>query len=423
MNRIEIRNGRLIDPLNNIDRPASLFIAEGRIASIGSAPEGFAAERIIDASGAVVCPGFIDLGARLNSIEAELAAAVAGGVTSVVVPPDTDPPLDEPELADRLVHRAADIGRARVLPLGALTLGLKGERLAELGGLARAGCVAFSQANRPVVDTESLMRALEYAATFGYAVWLQPQDHWLARNGIAHAGEVASRLGLAGIPVSAETSAIATLVQLARDTGVRLHLTRLSSGAGARLLEVARSEGVAVTGDVSIHHLHLTENDIGYFDSQARFDPPLRSQSDRQALSDAAARGVLAICSDHTPVGADDKLLPFGEAKPGATGLELLLPLTLKWATEAGVSLPKALARITADPAAILGSDRGQLAVGAVADVCVFDPEANWRLLPEALRSKGKNTPFLGYELQGRVTACLIGGRQVCSGSPVESSK
>lgn len=423
MNRIEIRNGRLIDPLNNIDRPASLFIAEGRIASIGSAPEGFAAERIIDASGAVVCPGFIDLGARLNSIEAELAAAVAGGVTSVVVPPDTDPPLDEPELADRLVHRAADIGRARVLPLGALTLGLKGERLAELGGLARAGCVAFSQANRPVVDTESLMRALEYAATFGYAVWLQPQDHWLARNGIAHAGEVASRLGLAGIPVSAETIAIATLVQLARDTGVRLHLTRLSSGAGARLLEVARSEGVAVTGDVSIHHLHLTENDIGYFDSQARFDPPLRSQSDRQALSDAAARGVLAICSDHTPVGADDKLLPFGEAKPGATGLELLLPLTLKWATEAGVSLPKALARITADPAAILGSDRGQLAVGAVADVCVFDPEANWRLLPEALRSKGKNTPFLGYELQERVTACLIGGRQVCSGSPVESSK
>lgn len=413
MNRIEIRNGRLIDPLNNIDRPASLFIAEGRIASIGSAPEGFAAERIIDASGAVVCPGFIDLGARLNSIEAELAAAVAGGVTSVVVPPDTDPPLDEPELADRLVHRAADIGRARVLPLGALTLGLKGERLAELGGLARAGCVAFSQANRPVVDTESLMRALEYAATFGYAVWLQPQDHWLARNGIAHAGEVASRLGLAGIPVSAETIAIATLVQLARDTGVRLHLTRLSSGAGARLLEVARSEGVAVTGDVSIHHLHLTENDIGYFDSQARFDPPLRSQSDRQALSDAAARGVLAICSDHTPVGADDKLLPFGEAKPGATGLELLLPLTLKWATEAGVSLPKALARITADPAAILGSDRGQLAVGAVADVCVFDPEANWRLLPEALRSKGKNTPFLGYELQGRVTACLICGRQV----------
>src|SRR5574343_312096 len=197
---IEIKNGRVIDPKNGIDRQnTSLFVAEGTVVGLGQVPAGFVADKTIDASGCVVCPGLIDLGARLNSIEAELAAAVAGGVTSVVVPPDADPPLDEPELADRLVHRGDEIGKARVLPLGALTLGLKGERLAELAGLKKAGCVAFSQANKPVVDTEALLRAMEYAATFDFAVWLQPQDYWQSRNGIAHEGEVASRLGLAGI--------------------------------------------------------------------------------------------------------------------------------------------------------------------------------------------------------------------------------
>jgi dihydroorotase len=195
---IEIKNGRVIDPKNAVDREnTSLFIVDRKIAGIGVAPAGFVAGQSIDASGCVVCPGLIDLGARLNSIEAELAAAVAGGVTSVVVPPDADPPLDEPELADRLVHRGKEIGKARVLPLGALTLGLQGERLSELAGLKKAGCVAFSQAKVPVVDTEALLRALEYAATFKFPVFLHPQDYWLSRNGIAHDGEVSSRLGLA----------------------------------------------------------------------------------------------------------------------------------------------------------------------------------------------------------------------------------
>ena len=414
--KIAIRNGRVIDPKHGFDGKADLFIADGKIAGIGQTPAGFSPDRSIDATGNVVCPGFIDLGARLHSIEAELAAAVAGGVTSVVVPPDADPPLDEPELADRLVHRAGDIGLARVMPLGALTVGLNGERLAELAGLAKAGCVAFSQAKRPVVDTEALLRALEYAATFGFAVWLQPQDHWLSRNGIAHAGEVASRLGLAGIPVSAETVAICTYLQLVRDTGVRLHLTRLSSAAGMRQVEQAQAEGLPVTCDVGVHHLHLTENDIGFFNSQARFDPPLRAQSDRDALSAGAAAGLAAICSDHTPVGADDKLLPFGEAKPGATGLELLLPLTLKWATHNRVPLPTALARLTVDPAAVIGIDCGHLGVGAAADICVFDPQADWRLTADKLVSKGKNTPFLGLELQGKVGLTLVGGKVVFDG-------
>lgn len=408
-----ILNGHIIDPKNGVDRLASLYIAAGKIAAIGDAPAGFVADKSIDASGYIVCPGLIDLGARLNSIQAELAAAVAGGVTSVVVPPDADPPLDEPELADRLVHRGEEIGKARILPLGALTLGLNGERLAELAGLKKAGCVAFSQANKPVVDTEALLRAMEYAATFGFAVWLQPQDYWLSRNGIAHEGEVASRLGLAGIPVAAETIAIATIVQLVRDTGCRVHLTRLSSAAGVALLTAARDEGLPVTFDIGIHHLLLTENDIGFFNPHARFCPPLRAQSDRLALSNAAAGGLAAICSDHTPVGADDKLLPFGEAKPGATGLELLLPLTLKWAEAAGVPLSAALARITCAPAEVLGLPLGQLGVGATADVCVFDPAANWLVTPEALKSRGKNSPWLGYAMNGQVRATLAEGRLV----------
>ncbi len=412
---IEIKNGRLIDPKNGVDRNTSLFVADGKVAGLDAAPAGFIAEQTIDAEGQVVCPGFIDLGARLNSIEAELAAAVAGGVTSLVVPPDADPPLDEPELADRLVHRGTEIGKARVLPLGALTLGLKGERLAELAGLKKAGCVAFSQANKQVVDTEALLRAMEYAATFGFAIWLQPQDYWLSRNGIAHEGEVSSRLGLAGIPVAAETIAIATIVQLVRDSGCRVHLTRLSSAAGVALVKQAMEEDLPISFDIGVHHLLLTENDIGFFNPHARFNPPLRAQNDRLALSTAAASGLAAICSDHTPVGADDKLLPFGEAKPGATGLEVLLPLTLKWAESLKLSLPAALARITSAPADVLGSERGQLAVGSIADICIFDPEATWQLTPEALRSRGKNSPWLGYMMSGKVQKTLVGGRVVYS--------
>jgi dihydroorotase len=413
---IEIRNGRVIDPKNGIDRHASLFIADGKIAGLGDAPAGFVAEQTLDATACVVCPGLIDLGARLNSIEAELAAAVAGGVTSVVVPPDADPPLDEPELADRLVHRGQEIGKARVLPLGALTLGLNGERLSELAGLKKAGCVAFSQANKPVIDTEALLRAMEYAATFDFAVWLQPQDHWLARNGIAHEGEVASRLGLAGIPVAAETIAIGTIVQLVRDTGCRVHLTRISSAAGIAQVQRAQHDGLPITCDIGVHHLLLTENDIGFFNPHARFSPPLRAQADRLALSAAAAAGLAAICSDHTPVGADDKLLPFGEAKPGATGLEVLLPLTLKWAEAARLGLSDALARITSAPAEILGLARGHLGNGAAADICIFDPEATWQLTPEALKSRGKNSPWLGYMMTGKVRHTLVNGRVVYGG-------
>ena len=410
---IHIKNGRLIDPAAGIDTPADVFIADGRIAAIGQPPAGFVAQRTLDAAGRVVCPGLVDLSTRLGGLETELAAAVAGGVTAVACPPDTKPPLDEPGLVERLVRRSEAVGLARVFPIGALTQQLAGEKLAELNSLARAGCIAFSQAKQPVSDTQVLLRAMQYAATFDYAIRLQPQDHYLARDGVAHDGEVASRLGLAGIPVCAETIAISTALHLAQAAGVRLHLARLSSAAGVALVRAAKERGIKVSCDVAIHYLHLSEADIGYFDTQARFDPPLRSAQDRDALREAAADGLAAICSDHTPVDADGKQLPFAEALPGASALELLLPLLLKWAGEQHLPLPTALARVTCDPAAILGVDCGVLAVGRPADLCIFAPGETWVVSADALRSQGKNSPYLGSEMTGRVHTTLVGGRVV----------
>ncbi|NJA89297.1 dihydroorotase [Rhodocyclus tenuis] len=411
--RTHITNGRLIDPKNGIDATLDLFIADGRIAAIGKAPAGFTAEYTLDARGLVVCPGLVDLSTRLSGIETELAAAVAGGITSLACPPDTSPPLDEPGLVERLVRRSAAAGLARVYPIGALTTQLAGERLAEMHTLSRAGCIGFSQAKKPIPDRLVLLRAMQYATTFGYAIRLQPQDHQIAADGVAHDGEVASRLGLAGIPVCAETVAIASSLELARATGASLHLARISSAAGIALIRAAQQAKMAVTCDVSIYHLHLSDSDIGFFDSNARFDPPLRSAADRDALRAAVAAGVAAISSDHTPVDEDGKQLPFAEAAPGATALELLLPLTLQWARETATPLPVALARITCDSAAILGVSAGALTPGDAADICLFDPEARWQVSADALRSRGKNTPFIGREVQGRVHSTLVGGRVV----------
>ena len=337
--KILIRNGRVIDPASGRDEPADVAIAAGRIVAIGQVPADFTPERTIEADGCVVAPGLVDLAARLKeagagALESELAAAAAGGVTSLVCPPDTDPPLDEPGLVDMLKFRARKLSRCRLFPLGALTRQLDGEELTEMIDLTEAGCVGFSQAEHPMKDNLTLMRAMQYASTHGYAVWLRPQDASLG-GGVAASGAVATRLGLSGVPVIAETIALNTILELVRQTGTRVHLCRLSSAAGVELVRRAKAEGLPVTADVSINSLHLTDVDIGYFNADMRLVPPLRQGKDRDALRAGLADGTIdALVSDHTPIGNDDKMLPFGEAVPGATGLELLLSLALKWGEE-----------------------------------------------------------------------------------------
>jgi dihydroorotase len=418
--KLHIQHGRVIDPANNIDGQQDVFIDGGRIVAVGTAPAEFVADKVIDATGQIVVPGIVDLSARLRepgyehkaTLESELSAAMHGGVTSLVCPPDTDPVLDEPGVVEMLKRRASVLNQAHVYPLGALTVGLKGKALTEMAELTEAGCVGFTQTDEPITDTTVLLSALQYAKTFDYTVWLRPQDPHLGRFGVAHSGPAASRLGLSGVPVMSETIALYTIFELVRATGARVHLCRLSSAAALDLVREAKREGLPVTCDVGVHYLHLSEMDIGYFDSNARVSPPFRSQRDRDAIRAAVLDGTVdAVCSDHTPVDDDEKLLPFGEASPGATGLELLLPLILKWAEEsANGDLAQGIRKVTIDAAKIAGLPAGDLSVGSVADVCVFNPSAAWKVDAAALASQGKHTPFLGYELTGQVSTTIVAG-------------
>ncbi|MDH5204298.1 MAG: dihydroorotase [Hylemonella sp.] len=424
--KLLIKGGRVIDPASNFDEVADLAIAAGRIIAVGQAPADFVPNRSIDASGCVVAPGLLDLAVRLREpghehqgmLESEMAAAVAGGVTALVCPPDTDPVLDEPGLVEMLKFRAEKLHQSRVFPLGALTRGLQGEVLTEMVELTEAGCVGFSQADVTVNNTQVLQRALQYASTFGYTVWLRPQDHYLGQ-GVAASGALATRLGLSGVPVASEIIAMHTLFELMRGTSARVHLCRISSAAGVALVRQAKQEGLGVSCDVSINSLHLTDADIGYFDSRMRLNPPLRQQADRDALRQGLVDGTIdALVSDHTPVKEDGKMLPFAECEPGASGVELLLSQALKWGGESGLDLGRILRVLTCEPARVLGralgtlqASAGQLVVGGVADVCVFDPQQAWEVKPAALRSQGKHTPFSGHELSGRVKATLVGGQ------------
>ena len=411
--KIAIRKGRVIDPATKFDAVADVFIAAGKIVAIGAPPADWASKKEINADGCIVAPGLVDLAVHVKrgTLTTEIAAAAAGGVTSMVCSPDTDPVLDEPGLVDMLRLRAQSFHSTHLYPLGALTKDLAGAQLAELSKLAQAGCIGFSQADRAVADTQVLLRAMQYAATFGFSVWLQPEDVHLANNGVAHEGEVASRLGLGGIPSSAEIIALATHLELARVTGVHLHVCRVSTAEGLALIRAAKLNGINVTADVAINHLHLIDLDIGHFDSNYRLSPPLRSSRDRDALRAGVADGTIdAIVSDHTPRPEGAKQVPFAEAAPGATGLETLLSLTLRFAESAKLPITDALGRITHHAADAAGLTAGRIAVDAVADLCVFDPGA-YRLITKAsLKSAGKNSPFLGYELPGVVRATVTAG-------------
>ena len=417
--KILIQGGRIIDPNSGLDSLGDVAVSNGRIASLGQAQQGFQPDKVIDAKNCWVIPGLIDLNARLGEpggehahmLQSELAAAGAGGVTSVVCPPDTSPVLDEPGLVEMLKFRAQKRHAARVFPLGALTRGLQGESLTAMVELADSGCVGFGQADVPVVNTQTLQRAMQYASTHGYTTWLRPQDTWLGK-GVAASGAYATRLGLAGVPVMAETIALQTIFDLVRATSAHVHLQRISSAAGVALLKAAKAEGLPVTADVSMNSLFLVDNDIGFFDSRMRLSPPLRGARDRAALRAGLLDGTIdAIVSDHTPVSEDGKLLPFAEAEVGATGLELFLNLLLRLAQDMKITTAEALKFVTMRPAKVLDKNSiGHLSVHGQADVVVFDPRINWTVNPGQLLSQGKHTPFSGFEMQGKVKATVVNG-------------
>ncbi len=423
--KLRIINGRLLNPATKQDEVAVIDIAAGRIVGINST-EDFSADQVIDAAGKAIIPGLVDLSVRLRepgnehraTLETEMRAALAGGVTSLVLPPDTDPSLDEPGLVEMLKHRARQLNQANLYPLGAMTVGLKGEVLTEMAELTEAGCVAFSQANKGLLNLATLNRAMLYAKTFDYTLWIQPSETDLASSGVAASGAFASRLGLSGIPVQAETIALHALFELQRSNKVRLHLCRVTSAEGIELVRQAKARGLPVTCDVSINHLHLTDTDIGFFDSNYRLYPPLRSQRDREAITQGLLDGTIdAICSDHTPMDDEEKLLPFAQAEAGAVGVEILLSLVYKWAQEHKVPLLDALAKITLNPYQILKAGApalppcGQIAVGAPADLAIVDLGEYWQVNRQTLVSQSAHTPFSGYEVPAKVKMTIVGGR------------
>lgn len=418
-----IQGGHVIDPANKLDAVQDIYIdSTGFIAALGQAPGGFTATHTIPAKGLIVCPGLIDLRARLRepgleykaNIESETRAAVAAGITTLCCPPDTTPAIDTPAMAQMIQSRAWRFGQAFVHPLGALTQGLQGKLLTDMAALEEAGCVGVGNGLEPITDTLVMRRAMEYAATFGLTVHLHAEDPWLRDSGCVHEGEVGTRLGLPGIPEAAETVAVARDLALIEQTGCRAHFCGLTSHRAVAMIAEARKHGLPVTADVTAHHLHLTEHDIGFFNTQCNVRPPLRSTRDRDALRIALKSGVIgAICSDHQPHEPDAKLAPFAESEPGISGLETLLPLVLKLVDEKLINLSEALALLTQRPAEILGIEAGTLSVGATADICLFDPQARWTLTTDKIISRGHNSPFLGWEFTGRVTHTLVGGEVV----------
>lgn len=420
--RTRIQGGRVIDPANGVDAQQDLYLAEGKVAAIGQAPDGFEVELSLDARNQIVCPGLIDMAVRLRepglehkaNIDSECRAAASAGITTLCCPPDTDPVIDTPAVVELIRHRARQTNTTRVLTLGALTRGLDGARLSEMHALQEAGCVGVSNTLRPVANSLVERRAFEYAANFDLPVFLHADDPYLSDGGCAHEGAVATRLGLPGIPTATETATVARYLALIEQTGVRAHFCRITSQRALSMITRAQYDGLPVSTDVAVPYLFLTELDIAEFDSQCHVLPPLRTQQDRDGLRAGLAKGgVAALCSDHQPHEADAKLSPFPTTEPGISGLDSLLPMALRLVEQKVLSLADALHRISAGPAQVLGLKQGQLSVGAPADVCVFDPDHIWLLTSETMESRGHNSPFLGWEMKGRASYTLLNGRVV----------
>lgn len=421
-----IKNGRLIDPANNINHNADIRIVDGKIAAIETANTIVAADncQTIDATNLIVIPGLVDCCARLRepgqenkaTIRSETIAACKSGITTLCCPPDTDPVIDEPAVVDLINRKMFDSAHSKVVTLGALTSGLHGDHLSEMFALQQAGCVGLSNCRNPVENSLILKRAFAYAATFDIRVFIEPDEHWLSIGGCAHEGKIATRLGLKGIPVSAETVAIARALELIAETGVSAHFGRLSSAQGAEMIARAKNEQLPITADVSAHQLHLTEQDISSYNSLCHVIPPLRTQRDQEALVHAVVNGTIdAICSDHQPHNIDAKQAPFASTEAGISSLETLLPLCLRLSHQTQITLDALINKVTNAPAKILGIDAGTLSPGASADLCIFDKDEDWQLLDTSIYSHGKNTPFLGWNFQGRVKHTIVNGKVLFS--------
>tara|TARA_R110002095_G_scaffold215348_1_gene209329 strand:+ start:342 stop:1613 length:1272 start_codon:yes stop_codon:yes gene_type:complete len=419
--KIHIQGGRLIDPANNIDGQFDLYLQQGQVVAVGNAPEGFVAEQLIEASGQVVCPGLIDLQAFLRepgqshkgSIASEGAAAAAGGVTTLCCSPVTQPVLDTPAIARLIQDRAVAAGNVRVLPLAALTQGLEGEHLSNMVSLQEVGCVGFTNAGFGIPNAQTLLRCLEYAATHDLLVFVRPNEPVLGA-GCAHDGAMAMRLGLEGIPSVAETLEVSRYLLLAEQTGARLHFGQLSCERSIEMIEQAQARGQQVSADIAVHQLLLDDTFLEGFDSRFHLSPPLRSKRDRTELREALVRGgISALCSDHQPHDAAAKAAPFSATEPGMIGLQTLLPLGLELVAQELLTLPQLIALLSATPAKILGLELGQLAVGAVADICIFDPQQSWTFDANSNRSHSHNSPYWGQALRGLVSRTLLAGEQV----------
>ena len=421
-NMLVIRNGRVIDPVSGLDEVLTLYIGHTRILSLGEPPDGFQPHQIIDAAGKLVIPGVIDLACRMRepgqehkaTIRSEGYAAAASGITTLAIPPHTDPVIDDAPEVQLLRRRAKQSGRCWIIPIGALTRGLDGEALAELAALKAEGCPAVSNGLRPIPDSRVLMNCLAYAATYDIPVMIQPSEPWLSRNGCVHDGAVAARLGPPGIPEAAETAEIARVLALADATGARVHFCRLSTARGADQIRHAKQRGMRVSADVAMHQLFLSEQDINGFDSNCHVNPPLRTLDDRNALRKAVVDGVIdSICSDHQPHDVDAKDNPFMQTQPGISALETLLPLGMELVESGVLTLTTLVQCLTGGPARTLGLNVGRIAAGARADIAIIDPDQPWRLTRDRLRSRGRNSPFLQRHFSARVTHTLFEGRVV----------
>ncbi len=416
-----IKNGRVIDPTNNHDGIQDIYICQDKILQLGGTVEGFTADKVIDASEHIVMPGFVDINTHLPelgygqkaNIKSEAKAAAAGGFTTICCQPDTKPTIDTSAVAQLVLDNAGSAGFAKVLPLGALTSALEGKTLTEMLSLNKVGCVAMSQVPCTHIDSQILRRALQYASTHNILVILKAEDFSIKDNGCVHEGAISASLGLPGIPSSAETVALAQMIELVEETNARIHVTGISSARAVAMLRRAQQANLPITADVHAYQLHLTEVDIGTFDANFHTSPPLRSSSDKEALIEGVKTGILFVSSGHSPVNLEAKQAPFPETETGISSIEIVLPLMLQFVDQDILTLHQVAERLSQNPANVLGLNAGHLSPQSPADISIINPESTWLVTPENWLSRGLNSPFFGHLMKGQLTHTLVNGRLV----------